>query len=315
MSIRVTHSMIQRTALSDLARARSRLAQTQEQASSGLRVNRPSDDPVAARAATLLRAALAATEQYDRNATQTRARVEVTETALADSVDTLVRARELALQGANGTFDAVARREIAAEVEALHGRLLTHANARAASGHVFGGYSSDVAPFSAAGPFVTGSPSPLVSFVGDTGEIEIEIDEGVRVRATLNGQRVFLGDADGNASPDAGREDLFDVLGDLRDALVNDDPAAVAATLDRIDRGLEQLGVERTAIGAVDGQLRQWQDALARRKLELDGRLSDTEDADTAAVFSNLVTQEASLQASLQATARLLQPTLLEFLG
>jgi len=44
-------------------------------------------------------------------------------------------------------------------------------------------------------------------------------------------------------------------------------------------------------------------------------RLSETQDADVAAVFSDLVNQEAALRATLESTTRLMQPTLLDFLG
>ena len=56
--------MLVRTALANINQQRLRLAQTQEQATSGLRINRPSDDPVAARLAMQYRRAQAATEQF-----------------------------------------------------------------------------------------------------------------------------------------------------------------------------------------------------------------------------------------------------------
>lgn len=315
MGVRITNSMTLRTALADVARQRAQLARTQEQASSGLRVNRPSDDPVAARAATVLRAARSETAQYQRNVTQGRGRISATESSLGDAVDALVRARELAIAGANGTMDAVSRADAAQEIATLHARLLADANASSGGTHVFGGHTGDVAPFTVSGAFSVGSPAPTVTFTGDASEVEIEIDEGVRVPTSLDGRRVFLGDGNGDGTPDPGREDLFGVLGDLWNALQANDGAATAATLDRIDRGIDQLDVERTQIGAVDAQLQHWSDSLASRSTDLLARLSDAEDADAAQVFSSLANQEAALTASLQATAKVVQPTLLDFLS
>lgn len=314
MGVRITTSMLYRTALADVARTRAQLANSQEQASSGLRVNRPSDDPVQAHAAMVLRDALAATAQFERNATQAQGRVRATEDALADSIDALTRARELAVSGSNGTLDAVSRGAIAAEVEGLHRRLLANANDSFQGAHLFAGHTADQAPFSATGPFVGGSPAPGVVWSGDSNEVQIEVDDGVRLPVSLDGRRVFQGDGNGDGSPDAGSENLFSVLGDLRDALQANDPAAVSATLDRLDRGLTQLNVERTRIGAVDSELDTQQRALSNRTVGLTTRLSEAQDADVAAVFSSLARQEAALQASLQATARLLSPTLLDYL-
>lgn len=318
MGFRITNAILYRTTLGNVARQRERLVETQERASSGLRVNRPSDDPSAVRTASVLKAALAENDQYSSNVTQARPRVARTESAIANVHELLVRARELALQGANETLDDAAAADLAGEVESLHQAILAEANTRVNGSYVFGGYATTTPAFSASGPFVDGSPAPTVSFDGDPNEIETAVDEGVRLRVTLNGQRVFMGDADGNGLPDAGREDVFDVVADVRDALLlppGQRGDALRATLDRVDTALTQLSSERNAIGAADSQLRRAEDRLAERELLLTEQLSETQDADAAEVFSDLVNQEAALRASLDVTSRVIQPTLMDFLG
>ncbi len=314
MGLRITNSSLLGIALADIQRQRTRLFEAQEQAASGLRINRPSDDPSGASAALLLRAGIDAIEQFDRNLSQTRIRVDAVDSALAASADVLIRARELAVAGANDTNDATSRVLIAEEVEALHGALLSEANTRSGGAHVFGGYASGTEPFARSGPFVDGSPAPTVAFLGDSSEIEVAIDEGVTVRATRDGRRVFLGDGDGDGSPDAGRQDLFAVLGDLRDALHADDRVAITAILDRLDEGLTQISVERADLGGTQTRIEDVAARLGKRGVDLASRLSVTQDADAAEVFSALVNEEAGLQAALAAAQRLIQPTLLDFL-
>jgi flagellar hook-associated protein 3 FlgL len=314
MGLRVTADMLYRNALADVDRLRRRLAQTQERASSGLRINRPSDDPSGTAAATLVKAELASTAQFRRNLTNIRGRVLATETAIGNATDVLIRARELALQGATDTIgdqrDALAR-----EVEKLHQQLVAEANKRTAGDFIFSGYATRTVPFVASGPFVDGSPSPTVAFAGDASEIQLGIDEGVQAGVSLNGRRVFMGDGDGNGVPDAGREDLFDVLADLRDALVADDVTTLRNTLTRLDVGLDQLSGERTRIGAVIAQLEAQDRTLEVEESQLAARLSDLQDADAARVYSDLVIQENALRGALEATTRLLQPSLLDFLS
>lgn len=314
MGVRITTEMLFRSGLADVTRARGRLARTQEQAASGLRVNRPSDDPIAVRTAALLRSGLDAAEQYQRNITQARGRVAAVESALADTNDLLLRARELAMAGANGTVDAGSRAQIGEEIETLHARLLANANARYTGGYVFGGFDAGTQPFSASGPFPVGAGSPTVAWGGDVNELGVAIDDGVTATVTLNGQRVFLGDANGDATVDAGRENLFDVLADLRDYLVTNDQTNIAGILPRIDSAVAQISIERTQIGATDTQLAQWEEKLKDRVIDLQKRLSDAQDADSVKVFSDLVQQQTALESSLQATSKLLQRSLLDFL-
>lgn len=315
MTARITSSMVVRTALTGIHGARERLSVTQEQAASGLRVNRPSDDPAAASRAAQLRADAAATEQYDRNVEQARARLATAEDSLRSAGDVLVRARELAIQGSNGTLDAGARRILAQEVESLFDELLAAGNARNTGAWIFAGTASGTPAFAASGPFVSGTPAPTVAFGGDSIEIEVAIGDGQRAVATLDGRRVFLGDADGDSNVDAGREDAFAVLGELWRALDADDQAGVAATLDRLDRARLGFELELARVGATTQQLDAANERLDRDRIAVRKSLSDAEDADTEEVFSRLVAQEVALQAALEAAARSVQPSLFDFLA
>lgn len=312
--MRVTQNTLQRTALADNLRVRNDLARLQEQASSGLRVNRPSDDPADASLAAQLRAQLEGNQRLANSVESARGRLEVVDGQLGTANDALIRARELATQAASDTSDAGSRRMIAGEIAQLHDQLLATANLRYEGAYLFGGYATDVPAFQASGGFSDGSPPPSVSYGGDGQEIRVEVDEGVRIETTLDGRRVFLGDADGDGNPDGNRENLFDVLSSLWQALQSDDRDAVAASLDRISQGQEQLDIERARVGGRLSRVEAADAVLSRRDVDLASRLSSAQDADSVKVFSDLVNQQTLLQASLQVTARAIQPSLLDFL-
>ncbi len=312
--MRVTSAMLLRTALANINSQRLRLAQTQEQATSGLRVNKPSDDPVAARLAMQVRSAQAASDQFERNVGQGQVRLRKVEVAVDESVDVIVRARELAIQASNDTLDANSRLAIAQEIASLHDELLANANARHSGAYVFAGYQNDAPAFTASGGFVDGQPPPTVTYQGDGAEIEVEVEAGVQVASTLEGRRVFLGDADGDSVTDPGREDLFDLLATLWNDLQNNDAVALRASLDRFDRAQLQLNLEQVRAGAAEGRMDAARDALGRDQVSLEARRSEAEDADSVEVYSNLVIQENALRAALDATSRVLQPSLMDFL-
>lgn len=313
MSVRIPESIVVRTSLANVLRARTRLAATQERAASSLRINRPSDDPAGASRATALRAEQAAHLQHARNVDRAVDRLRAVETALAKAGDALVRARELAMQGANGTLDATARHAIATEVEVLFGELLGAANAQHADGWLFAGTANAAPAFAVTGDFASGAP-PVVAFAGTSDEIEVAIAPDQRVAVTLDGRRVFLGDGDGDGTPDGGRADAFATLGALWQALVDDDRDAIAASLADLDRVHHQLALERARVGAEAARLDAAKRALADASYETTRQLSLTEDADMLSVLSDLVSQETALNASLEAAARAVRPSLLDFL-
>lgn len=312
--MRVTTSMMFRTALSDLNRLRTRMAQTQEQASTFKRINRPSDDPAGAGRIHLLEGSIQALEQYKRTISGTRARVSASENAVANSAGVLIRASEISVAASNGTLDAESRAQFAAEVEGLHATLLSEANTRFTGAHIFAGFSSDTAPFVSTGVFGPPPLAPVVSFVGDSNEIQVDIEEGVRVAASFDGRRVFMGDGDGDGFVDAGREDVFAVLTDLHNALVLDDQVAVAATLPRLEAARAQLEVERTRIGAVETRLFNAEDRIELRSLQLKDHQSLLRDANLDELAIDLTRQETALRASLEVMSRLLPPSLMDFL-
>lgn len=312
--MRITQSMLIRTALNDVTQQRLRLAKTQEQASSGLAINRLSDDPAGAAAALLLRAGIDATAQYESNATQALNRVASIEGALASTIDLLIQAREAATEGANGTGSDQTRDILALEIERIHEALLGEANASSGGAFVFGGYATDNPPFVASGPFAETPPSPTVTYVGDANEALTPIDDQASAATTQNGARIFQGDADGDGSADAGAVDIFAVLGDLRDALRANDQAAVAAALPEISKAIDQISLARAKVGMTETKIADLQTRLASRKTDLQSRLSETQDADVAAVFSDLVNQETALRLTLDTTSRMIQPSLLDFL-
>ncbi|MCH7866268.1 MAG: flagellar hook-associated protein FlgL [Myxococcales bacterium] len=305
--MRITNTMMYRFGVHNAQEQRARLAEIQERASTLKDINRPSDDPVGVRAVTLIRDGLAQIAQFRQNITSSRLRVSTTEAAIDGTYQTLVRARVLAIQGANGTQDSNSRKLLAQEIVQLHGQLMRESNLRdSGGGRVFAGFATDADPFAVSGAFVSGSPAPTVTFSGDTNEIRIAIDEGVDLQVTLRGDRVFSGAGGG--------ENLFEIIEDLWTALDTNDQAAVAAITDRINTALNELSAERTSVGASATQAELWERRHIDRDALLQEQLSQLENADSIEVFSSLVQQEAALRGSIEVTSRILQTNLLSFL-
>ena len=169
------------------------LNETQEQIATGRRILRPSQDPVGASSAMLLRENLGRLDQFDRNANSARSRLEYEEGALAAVNRTLNRWRELALRANNATEPQESRNLIATEMEQLLDDLVQLANTKDGSGrYLFAGNRDGVTP-------VTNGPGGFV-YNGDQGQRLIRIGESREIFDGDSGAEVFFNLRSGNGA-------------------------------------------------------------------------------------------------------------------
>src|SRR5262245_18335437 len=146
--MRISNDTLRSAFLSALDEARRRVLDTQEKVSTGLRINQPSDDPVAAARVAHLGASLTRLDQYHTNAIFARNQLGLEEEALTEVIGSLQRIRELALQANNSTASAADRSIIAAEIRQHRDAILTVANTTDVDGrHLFAGYREQTTPF------------------------------------------------------------------------------------------------------------------------------------------------------------------------
>ncbi len=184
--IRISSQQIFSGGINRLQELNTSLNKTQQQISTGKRVNQPSDDPVAAARILKLDQELARVETYQRNVNLADNRLKQEENALASSVDIVQRIRELTVQAGNGSLSANDRQSISSELKERLGQLANIANTRDASGeYVFSGFQGATPAFSqnAAGNW---------EYQGDEGQRVLEIDDGVTVPISDHGKGIFV---------------------------------------------------------------------------------------------------------------------------
>jgi len=183
--IRISSQQIFSGGINRLQELNSSLNQTQEQISTGKRVNKPSDDPVAAARILKLDQELSRIETYQRNAGLAENRLQQEESALASSVDVIQRIRELTVQAGNGSLSPNDRKSISSELKERIGQLANIANTRDASGeYIFSGFQGSTAAFGkdSSGSWV---------YQGDEGQRVLEIDDGVTVPISDHGKGIY----------------------------------------------------------------------------------------------------------------------------
>ncbi len=183
--IRISSQQIFSGGINRLQDLNSSLNQTQEQISTGKRVNRPSDDPVAAARILKLDQELSRIETYKRNAGLAENRLQQEESTLGDSVDIIQRVRELTVQAGSGSLSANDRKSIASEIKERLGQLANITNTKDASGeYIFSGFQGSTAPYAK-------DDSGRWVYQGDEGQRVLEIDDGVTVPISDHGKGIF----------------------------------------------------------------------------------------------------------------------------
>jgi flagellar hook-associated protein 3 FlgL len=192
--MRVSNDSLRAAFLAALDDARRRVLDTQKQVSTGLRINTPADDPVAAARVAHLDASLARLDQYQANAIFARHQLGLEEEALNQAIETLQRIRELTVQANNSTAGDGDRELIAREIAEHREALLALANTADVDGrHLFGGYREKATPFTIAA-------DGNVVYNGDQGQRTLQISDTRFVAINDSGADVFQRIKEGNGT-------------------------------------------------------------------------------------------------------------------
>jgi len=184
--MRISTTMIFRQGVENMQRITASNTKTQEQISTGFRVNSPEDDPVAMTQILRLQEEVGALDQYQKNVDLAQSRLSLEDTTLQSVNDVINRVRELATQSNNGSIKAQDRQNIAVEVRERLRQLQDLLNTRDSSGeYIFAGFKGDTKPFisRADGGF---------EYVGDEGQRYIKIAASNSVAISDSGKSVFV---------------------------------------------------------------------------------------------------------------------------
>lgn len=298
MVSRITHSTVQRSTLANLQLNLTAAAKLQAQMSSGRKISVPSDDPAGTHDLLRLRAEQRATTQFARNAADGDAWLATVDTALVESLSIMRNARDLAVRAGSGALNADAREALAAEVEARRDELLQQANTTYGGRHVFAGTS--------AGPAYTADTSTTpttYAFTGTGAPVTRQVGPEASVRVDADGAAVF---GTGAASAFAALDEL---AASIRSGATDMGPGITA-----IDTHLSAMLGQVAAVGARQNQVDNAQDVLAQLNVTLAEQRSSIEDIDLAEVILQVQSQEVAYKSALGAAAKVLQPSLMDFL-
>jgi len=302
MISRVTQQTVQRSTLANLQLNLATMAGTQAQMSSGKKISVPSDDPAAASDILRLRGEQRTQTQYVRNADDGTSWLTTIDTSITSSLSALSRARDLTVQSGDAALGATSREALAREVETVRDSLLAQANTTFLGRSVFAGTSNAGEAFTTV-PATATDPATY-TWTGTAGAaVERRVGAVTSVRVDSDGSAVF-----GN-----GTDSVFALLDQIAKDMRT--PGADATTnLTAMDTRLEAMLSQVSAVGARTNQIASAQSDLATAKVTMATQLSGIEDIDLADTILRLQSQEVAYKGALGAAAKVLQPSLLDFL-
>ncbi len=301
--MRVTQSMLSNNMMYNLSQSFTQMDKYQDQLASGMKINRPSDDPIIAMKGVMYRRNLGEVEQYQRNFSAVHAWIDGSDSALDLAAVALQRVRELVVQAANdGGQTDDERQAISQEISQLKDHLVNIANTQVGDQYIFNGTNTVQAPF---------NPDGTPTGDENTQELNVEIANNVYLNVNSNTAVTVFGFSDGDAG-----SGIFGALDQIIETLtaIPSLGADIGDQLPNLDKNINEILNLRSDIGSRSNRSDLMEDRMNEMEVITNRIMSDNEDAEVDKVITDLKTQETIHRAALGVGARVIQPSLLDFL-
>jgi flagellar hook-associated protein 3 FlgL len=270
----------------------------QNQLSSGQEIAKPSDDPFGTIRALNLDTSIQQNDQYLKNIEDSMGWIEATDSALSGMGDVLLRIRELTIYGANGALSDTDLDAISEEIKQNIEQIAEIGNTNFDGRYVFSGQSTTTRPFEVI-------DNEIVYASNDSGALSREISKDVTIDINVPGTELI----------NSGTEDLSVTLQNVYARMTEGDNTSLSEdSLVRLDEHIEHLLSVRAEVGAKNNRVDSARLRNESENINLTELYSKTMDIDIAEKVMEYSMMEMVYQSSLATGAKILQPTLLDYL-
>ncbi|MGJ3416236.1 flagellar hook-associated protein FlgL [Bacillus sp. Je.9.29.b] len=301
--MRVTQGMISQNSLRNISKSYEKLSKINEQAQTGRRFTKTSDDPVAAVKSLQYSTALFRNEQYKNNLNEAQNWIDTSETSVTEIIDIMSNIRDKVLDAANGTKQPEDLAAIGVEIGQMKNQIIDAMNTQMLGKFVFNGTNTNVKPVveNADGTYTFNFENYT-----DANAVQANISDGITLNVNSNPISAFGGQANG--------QNVIEMLTDLENSLKNGTFANSDDALGSIDQFKEVMSAERSDLGARSNRVDLVGSRLTSQFQVLKNAKSDNEDVESEKAILDLLQQETVNRAALATTAKVIQPSLVDFL-
>lgn len=308
--MRVTTNMTAANSIYNLQQNRIKLDSLQEQIASGVKIQSPADDPIAARQLLDLEEKLKAGEQYLGNINKAKVWLSITDTALSGIADMIRQARSVAANIGSGSNDQITTANAVSQLTEIKRQLVNMANTQLGEQYIFSGFNDATAPFAyQAPPVPPAAPAANPAYAGTTDDINVMIDRGASSQLAINitGDRVLT-----NVGPSG--INILDEIDNLIDGINGNDPAGIKAAALQIDKSAAEITGLRSQIAGRQMRVESAEKMIALNRNTVQTLMENMQNVDMIKAATELNQQKTAFEAALSATAKISQLSLLDYL-
>jgi flagellar hook-associated protein 3 FlgL len=290
MAGRISTPQIFERSQTSVSSAREKEMVSAEKAATGKASLRPSEDPAGYMVANSLKDELSTLGTTIKTANAASKVLNITESVFSSLQDTIQRAYELAVAAAGqGVSSDATRKYTSSEVQTLYDSAIQVLNTRYGGRTLLAGFKSDKPAFDSQG-----------NFLGDGGQIEIEVAKGLKIPINITGERAVLGKGI------QGGINLLEPLKNFVLGLQTNNTQLIQSTLDGFTKANDQISLIRGEIGSRTAQIDRAVANSEQVKIDSISGISEIEDADAVKIFSELSRDQTVLKAAISTSQKIL---------
>ena len=323
--MRITNASMVRSHLYDTQNNLTNMSKINQQISTGKVINTVSDDPHKAIKIMNINNEIKYTEKYNYNIDESVGWMNTTDGALDNVGNLLGEIKETILKVGNGTYSQNEMKSLNEDMNEKIKQLADTLNSTHGGKYLFGGSSVDDAPST-----VIENPDGTVKLefskdkngqtIPNTDDLKADISSGINIDYNISvGEILNIKDGNGNT---VNLLDEINNLSTLMNDIANGDEQTAAKaketllndTKGKIDTLFDHVVNERTSLGVRVSTAEKIKELNDEDILNIQDVLSKTQDTDVVEKFIELKSAEMIYQASIQVGAKLIQPTILDYI-
>jgi len=294
--MRVTDTNIFSLASYRINRGKNKLDSLTEMISSGMKANSLGDDPLAVQSIVRNDERSGRLDQFSTNATNARNQLNTYESVLTEVYNLLTTLKSDAVALSNETTSYEQLDGFEEKLNLAKEQLIALANTQNNDSYIFSGYKTDTEAYDENG-----------TYQGDTGNVQVEIMNGVKIDLNINGTEVFGGGT-------SGVTDLFTVIDQMKSSLHGDFPKDFTENFDDLDAVADNITRATSQVGSRMVYTDIAASAIERLKVSNAEVSQSVEEIDYADTLVQYKAQEIALQATLQTNSTLMMPSLMDYI-
>ena len=286
------------------------IARTQEQLTTGLRINRPSDDANAFQQAKQLEILQERFSHFEDSITSARGWLATAQNNLDSLSDVFSEIYQEGVRASNSTLQENEQEEVARLLERLLENVVEILNSQNNNEFVFSGTRTSVKPFSIDASDPTSDDAGVV-YYGNTDNVFRQIGPDTLLETNVTGEQVWNVDNDLDGTNDF---TITESVQSFINALRANDADAMNTSLSQIQDSRDHIINQTTKVGAMVNRLEISENQLLDASVVLAQQQSEIEDTDFTETILEFQRAQTSFQTSLQVTSSVLQLSLLNFI-